>query len=118
VGVSKNRSQALLLALAAGQTVQAAALAAGLSERTVWRYLADPAFKARLIEVRAQAIERAAAALGNGCSQAVEALTQLLAAKSETVRLGAARAILELGPRLRESVEFHARLAALEKKVR
>ncbi len=114
----KNAPDALLLALAAGRTVQAAALAAGVSERTAYRRLADPAFKARLAEVRAQALERATAALGDACSQAVATLSALLAGKSEAARLGAARAILELGVRLRESVEFQARLVELERKVR
>jgi hypothetical protein len=35
-------------------------------------------------------------------------------AKSETVRLGAARALLELGNKLRESNELEQRIAALE----
>jgi hypothetical protein len=34
--------------------------------------------------------------------------------KSEQVRLGAARALLELGVKLRETVEFEERIAALE----
>ena len=34
--------------------------------------------------------------------------------KSETVRLSAARAVLELGTKLRESVELEERIAALE----
>jgi hypothetical protein len=38
----------------------------------------------------------------------------LLRAKSRSVRLGAARAILELGTKLRESVELEQRIAALE----
>jgi hypothetical protein len=38
----------------------------------------------------------------------------LLTAQSESVRLGAARSILELGSKLRDNVEFGERLAALE----
>jgi hypothetical protein len=34
--------------------------------------------------------------------------------KSETIRLGAVRAVLEQGNRLREAVEMEARIAALE----
>jgi hypothetical protein len=37
-----------------------------------------------------------------------------LKAKADTVKLGAGRSILELGNKLRESVEMEARLAALE----
>ena len=35
-------------------------------------------------------------------------------AKSETVRLSAARAVLELGTKLRESIELEERIAELE----
>jgi hypothetical protein len=37
-------------------------------------------------------------------------------AKSETVRLGAARALLELGNKTREAVELEERIAALEQR--
>jgi hypothetical protein len=47
-------------------------------------------------------------------TEAADTLRALLRAKSRSVRLGAARAILELGTRLRESVELEQRIAALE----
>jgi HEAT repeat protein len=50
----------------------------------------------------------------DGMTEAADQLRQLLAAESESVRLGAARALLELGVRLRESVDLEARIAALE----
>jgi HEAT repeat protein len=50
----------------------------------------------------------------NGMSEAPDVLRSLLAAQSETVRLGAARSLLEIGSKLRESVELETRLQALE----
>jgi hypothetical protein len=47
---------------------------------------------------------------------AAATLRKLLKAEAETVRLGAARALLELGTKLRESAELEERLRALEEK--
>lgn len=45
---------------------------------------------------------------------AADAIRKLLTAKSEAVRLSAARAVIELGTKLRESVELEERISALE----
>jgi hypothetical protein len=50
-------------------------------------------------------------------TQAVSKLKDLLNAESETVSLGAARSILEIGTRLRESSELEQRIAELESQV-
>jgi len=105
---------ALLLALAAGDTVRAAAKKAGISERTASRRLADPDFRRRLTEARADMVQRALGKLADASTEAADSLRKLLQAKKETVRLSAARTILELGNRLREAVEFEQRLSALE----
>jgi hypothetical protein len=54
--------------------------------------------------------------LADNMAESADVLRQLLAAGvKETVRLGAARANLELGVKLHESVELEERLAALER---
>jgi len=116
-----NRSRAaanelLALALAAGKTQQEAAAAAGVAPRTVARRLARPAFRRRVAELRSAAVERATGKLADGMAEAADVLRRLLSAKSETVRLGACRAMLELTVKLRESVELEARLAAIEER--
>lgn len=105
---------AFLLALAAGQTACDAALAAGIGERTATRQLADPAFRTRVSELQGEMVARALGHLADGMAEAAETLRALLKAESESVRLGAARSLLELGNKLRESVELEERLAALE----
>lgn len=114
----RNADQALLLALACGATIENAARSAGISESTAYRRLAEPDFKHRLHQVRADMVQRTAGAL---TAAAQEAVRTLLALQKDSVpaavRLGAARAILELGVRLRESAEFEQRIAALEQQV-
>jgi len=104
----------LLLALAGGQTVRDAARSAGIGERAATRRAADPAFCRRVAELRSEMVCRAAGQLADGMAQAVATLRELLTAESESVRLAAARSILEIGPKLRETVELEERMAAIE----
>src|SRR5262245_31087838 len=105
----------LLLALACGATVENAARSAGISESTAYRRLRETAFNQRLQQVRADMVQRTAGML---TAAAGEAVKTLLALQKESIphatRLGAARAILELGVRLRETAELAERIAALE----
>ena len=59
-------------------------------------------------------LARAVGTLADASTAAASKLKDLLDAESETVRLGACRAILELGSKLRESEELAGRIAALE----
>src|SRR5262249_23194210 len=113
----RKREDALAVALAAGQTLRDAATAAGISDRTATRRWADPAFRRRVAELRAAAVERATGKMADSVAEAADALRALLAAESESVRLGACRAVLELAVKLREAVELEERVAALERRV-
>src|SRR5262249_19935380 len=105
----------LILALACGNTPENAAQKAGLGLRTVYRRLAEPDFRARVDAVRADIVRRLAGGLTAAGLRSIKTFTTLQeSAVSESVRLGAARATLELGCKLRESVELTERLAAVE----
>lgn len=114
----RGRADAVLVsALAAGATAGDAAGRARVSERTVYRRLQRPDFQLRLRAVRAAMIQQTSDALGSASVEAVERLRVLLKANSETVQLGAARAVLELGVRLREHVDMEERIRQLEERV-
>jgi hypothetical protein len=110
----QSADEALALAVAAGSTLRDAAGAAGVSERTATRRWADPAFRRRVAELRSDMAGRAAGRLAAAMSEAADTLRGLLAARSDSVRLAAARALMELGVKLGESVELERRVAALE----
>ena len=113
----KNADDAVLLALACGATVAQAAHRAGVSERTVYRRVKDPAFAEKLQATRAELVQRACGLLTAGSLEAVRALVELLRPDSPpNARLGAARATLEMGQKLREATEFEARLRAVEQR--
>jgi hypothetical protein len=87
----------------------------GLSDRTVYRRLQDSKFARRLDKVRADMVERSSGMLTAAAGEAVRTLLALQKeATPAAVRLGAARAILEVGMKLRQVVEIEQRLAELE----
>jgi hypothetical protein len=114
----KNADEALLLALACGATVENAARKAGVSERTVRRRLADPAFKKRLDAIRGDMVQRAMGMLTAAAMEAVKTLVALQDKEQPAAsRLGAARAILEYGAKLREEADLTKRVEALEEQL-
>jgi hypothetical protein len=113
----RNADDALALALAAGKTARDAAAELGVGERTVARRLADPGFRLRVNTLRGEMTQRAAGRLADGMATAADTLRGLLNAESDAVKLGAARSLLELGAKLRESVELEERLANLERRI-
>lgn len=114
-GGRKNTDDALILALAAGQTVAEAARSAKLSERTAYRRLAEEGFAEQVREARSRLFSQTLGRLLEANTAAVNTLRALLDAASEMARLGAARSILELCLKVRQTTETDARLAEVER---
>jgi hypothetical protein len=113
--VRTTRDDRLLLALACGASLAKAAQEAGVNERTVRRRMADQGFRTRLFQLRGETLERAGGALTAAALKAVTTLVALLeGSQPAAVRLGAARAVLDMALRVREMTELELRLKALE----
>src|SRR5450756_1639068 len=113
-GSRRNADAALIMALAGGATMQDAARRAGISERTCYRRMQDGDFQKLVSAARADMVTRAVARLARMSATATDTLEGLLGASTPaTVRLGAARSVLELGSRLRESEELERRICLL-----
>ncbi len=69
-GDRKSADAALIAALATGATRQEAAKAAGISETTVYRRLADPAFRRRVNDARSELIDAAVGRLADATTEA------------------------------------------------
>jgi hypothetical protein len=66
--------------------------------------------------LRGDMVSRTAGTLTAAAIEAVRTLLELQkSSTSDAVRLGAARAVLEMGMKVRESADLEERLAALEK---
>ncbi len=88
--------ESLFKALVVGCHVGNAAAIAGLSERTVYRRLADPEFRRRLDEARQSLRESILAKLSDAGHDAISVLTELMhGSTDDSVRLKAAKAVLD-----------------------
>ena len=113
---NRAAEQVLLTALAFGASVENAARKAGIGERTAYRRLADPDFRARLSQARQEAVVRTAGMLTGAAVGSVKTLVDLQqdASVPAAVRRGAARDVLEMAVKYRESAEMEQRVAAVE----
>jgi phage terminase small subunit len=115
-GALNPRQRRFLAALIAGPNVREAAKAAGIAERTAWRYVRDPGIKAELAEHQ----DALLADVGLGMAEAMgEALTVVLGVVKDKAqrtqdRLTACRIVLDSGLRLAELVTLAQRVAELE----
>jgi len=110
------RKRRATVALLAEPTVTLAARRCGVKERTLYRYLADPVFKAELRRRQDQSIQAAVAALSGLSGEAIRTLRDTLTDPEATpsVRLRAAVAVLQERRRLGELDDLRQRVEALE----
>ncbi|HWB09983.1 MAG TPA: hypothetical protein VG826_12195 [Pirellulales bacterium] len=104
----------LILALAAGATVREAAERGGVGERTVYRRLADADFRQAVSEARDRMFDAAVGRLAGLASRAAETLERLMEGEKPSEVLRAAKAVLELGPRLRKAADIEEQIGRLE----
>jgi hypothetical protein len=114
--VRKGADQVLLQSVACGATVENAARKAGMSERTAYRRLDDPAFVEQLDQLRTNMVQRTSGMLTGAGMGSVKTLVDLQndVAVTPAFRRRSARDLLELGLKFRENTAWEQRLAALE----
>ena len=117
--ISRKQEQ-LIAALLQCPTITAAAKESGISEASVWRWLQQPAFEEAYRRARQAAVDQAISQLQQASGEAVETLravqTDLGAPPSS--RVTAAKAVLEMALKIRESEEMESRLTALEETIK
>lgn len=99
--------------------VPAAARAAGVSERTLYRWLSSPEFRAALLQAEGEAIDTAARRLLSLSETALDTLANVLEDSTirADIRLRAVDLVLTHFQKLRELRNIEERLADLETKV-
>ncbi|MDB5310612.1 MAG: hypothetical protein JWO38_4814 [Gemmataceae bacterium] len=101
-------------ALATGKTVVEAARAAGVSERTAYRRMKEPAIRTRINEVRGAILSTAYSRLNDGLLSACDHLNQLVGHDNPHVQIRAAKTVIQMTLKVREDVDFGERLFRLE----
>ena len=109
-----NQSKAIV-ALLSGKTNSQAAQSAGVTERTIYRWLSDPSFRSELSEAERQMIESATRQMSSLQEKAINILEQLLESQdvSPHTRLSIANSILRLSLAFRDR-NIERRLYQLE----
>jgi len=104
----------LAFALASGKSATDVANEFGISRKTVQRQLAKPEFRLLVSRLRDELISGALGRMANTMSEAADTLASQLKKEESGIQIKAARAILVLGLRLRESVDLSNRIQVLE----
>lgn len=129
-----RKKELALVALLASSTLPEAAAKVGVHERTLFRWLKNPDFKATYRRLRRECVEAATAKLQKGMEEAVNCLMEILTAKETKFfqkdgkvtdarnvvawgpRLGAAKSILELALKASELEDLEKRVTELERR--
>jgi hypothetical protein len=107
-----------IAALLTAPNVAGAAKAAGVSRATLLRWLQEPGFKAAFRSARREVVEATIGRLQQVSAEAVETLQAALKCKVPTVRVSAARTVLEYSLRAVELMDLEDRIAQLEHQFR
>jgi hypothetical protein len=114
-GQKRDRhEESAILALLSEPTIVAAAAKAGVSERTLLRWLAESTFQARYRAARRQVVEQAIAQLQRGTSEAVDALRRNLACGVPAAEIAAAKAVIDYSVKAIELTDLAERVEQLE----
>lgn len=103
-----------LAALLVSNTKQEAADLAGVSKRSISRWLADKSFRAALSEVQSQLLDQASARLAGLQSDALAKLSDLLHSDKEHISIKAVDMIISYSLKFIEMRELERRLSDLE----
>ena len=103
-----------ITALLSYSSVEAAAKKTGVSDRTLHRWLKEPAFRQSYLAGRRLVMEHAVGCLQRASIGAVEALGRNLKCGVPGTEVRAAQVILEAGTKGVEMMEFEDRLTAIE----
>lgn len=110
-----TKQQKAITALLSERTAGAAAKKAGIAERTLYNWLADPAFRAALRSAEAEVLDTVTRRLGVGQALALDTLESLIQkAKHESTKLTACVSWLNMFIKYRDMQDIDERLTALE----
>lgn len=118
-GEKRSRLEdAAIVALLAEPTIGKAAVAAGVSESTLYNWLEDPSFQARYRDARRQVLEQAVSQLQRAAGQAVTVLVEIAedGAAPQAARVSAAKTILDQAFRGLELLDLAAEVAELKRR--
>lgn len=108
------RQQKAVAALLSKPTILAAAKSIGISERTLWGWMQQPAFKRELKLAQKQMFEAAVIGLTRSTTKAIQTLVKNLGTKGEhSVQVRAAKVLLDKAVQVQAMADLQAEVAEL-----
>jgi hypothetical protein len=115
---NEDRSDLIALAMAQGIPIRQWAQEHKVHIRAAYRLAERPAVRAKTAEIRARMVDEAVGRLAEAATTAALTLWDLVGTeRPDTVRLGAARALLSSLIEVQSHAEMSRRFAAIEKKL-
>ena len=112
------KQQKAITALLSERTAGLAAKKAGIGERTLYNWLADPAFRGALREAEREVLDTVTRRLTAGQALALDTLEKLIqSARHESTKLTACVSWLNMFIKYRDMQDIDERLTALEEKM-
>lgn len=111
---TEKKDVLLSIALATGQNITQAGQESGLGRTTVYRKLANPKFRRRVARLRQQFISEALGRLTDQMCSAADRLVETMSDDDPRLRLRAARTLIMMAVKLRDSVDLSDRMHDLE----
>jgi hypothetical protein len=108
------RQERTILALLAEPSIEAAAKSAQVADVTIWRWMKQPAFRAKLREARRAVVEAAIGRLQQAATEAVSTLQRNLTCGTPSVEVRAAATILDQAVKAVELFDLAERVEHLE----
>lgn len=114
-----HRQEKAVLALMSNPTIAAAAESVGISEKTLRRWMDEPAFQQALRDAKLTAYDHGMAQLQNLVSNAIRVLTEILndTEASASAKLRAAALVLQAAPRNMEFDDLKAQFIELREMI-
>jgi hypothetical protein len=115
-GSKPRRTEQIIAALLQNPTIEKAALALGLSDVTLWRYLNDAEFQEEYRRARREALSQSVARLQSASSTAANTLLRVMLDRDSPVpsKVRAAESILRMGFEAMEWEDLDVRIRKLE----
>ena len=115
-GDQRERAELLIAALLTEPTYEKAARAAKISKATVLRRMRDPEFRSAYRAARRDLLEATLGRLQRASTEAVQTLQAALGCRVPSVRVTAARSILDYALRVGELMDLEERVELLEQR--
>lgn len=115
--MSETKKQKAIEALGNGLSVTDASEKAGVTRKTVYRWLKDDYFKGAVLERQSEVLERVSRRLSSLSLQSLETLSELMTSENENIRLKASSSVLSRFTEILELLRLEKRVEVLEGQV-